>query len=167
MALVFNHKLIFAALFFMGLWASEATSRTLHQLSSMTAKHEQWMARHGRVYKDQAEKERRFKIFQDNVEFIESSNNAGTRPYKLAVNEFADLTNEELHASRNGYRESTNSKLSKTTLFRYGNVSDVPSTIDWRQKGAVTAIKNQGHCGKKRILISYNSTLLMTTFVIQ
>ena len=154
MALVFNHRLIFAAILFLaGMWASQATSRsTLDQPSSMTARHEQWMAHHGRVYKDQAEKERRFKIFKDNVEFIESSNNAGTRPYKLAVNEFADLTDEEFNASHNGYRESTNSKLSKTTLFRYGNVSDVPPSIDWRQKGAVTPVKNQLHCGKKHIL---------------
>ena len=35
------------------------------------------MARYGRTYKDIADKEKRFKMFKDNVEYIESVNNAG------------------------------------------------------------------------------------------
>ncbi|CAH2051049.1 unnamed protein product [Thlaspi arvense] len=42
----------------------------------MAEKHEQWMAKHCRVYKDAAEKERRFKIFTDNAEFVETFNKA-------------------------------------------------------------------------------------------
>jgi hypothetical protein len=70
----------------------------------MSARHEQWMATYGKVYADAAEKERRFEIFKDNVEYIESFNTAGNTPYKLSVNKFADLTNEELKVARNGYR---------------------------------------------------------------
>ncbi|CAK9160491.1 unnamed protein product [Ilex paraguariensis] len=62
-----------------GMWASQATSRTLPE-ASISERHEQWMARHGRVYKDIAEKERLFMIFKDNVEFIESFNKVGNRP---------------------------------------------------------------------------------------
>lgn len=34
----------------------------------MGRKHEKWMAQYGRVYKDEAEKGRRFEIFRENVE---------------------------------------------------------------------------------------------------
>ncbi|XP_057494897.1 senescence-specific cysteine protease SAG39-like [Actinidia eriantha] len=146
MALALERKLILATLLVLGMWASQAMSRTL-QDASLSERHEQWMASHGRVYKDNAEKEMRFNIFKKNVAFIESFNSAGNRAYKLSINQFADLTNEEFQASRNGHKISSHPRLSKTTPFRYENVSAVPSTMDWRKKGAVTAIKDQGQCG--------------------
>lgn len=147
MALSLERKFIIAALILLGAWASQATSRTLPKMSTAD-KHEQWMARYGRVYKDEAEKEIRFMIFKDNVEFIESFNKDGKKAYKLGINEFADQTNEEFQASRNGYKLKSNQKSSQSMPFRYENVTAVPSSIDWRKKGAVTPIKDQGQCGK-------------------
>ena len=94
------------------------------------------------------EKEKRFNIFKQNVDYIERSNSAGTKPYKLSVNQFADLTNEEFTASRNRFKGHMCSSIEKTPSFKYGNVTDVPSSVDWRQQGAVTPIKNQGQCGE-------------------
>lgn len=107
------------------------------------------MAKHRRVYKDAAEKERRFNIFKDNVEYIESMNSAGNRPYKLSINEFADKTKEEFKASRNGYKRPHEPRSMRETSFQYENVTAMPTTMDWRKKGAVTPIKNQGQCGKE------------------
>jgi C1A family cysteine protease len=129
------------------MWAYEVASRELQE-PSMSARHEQWMATFGKVYADAAEIERRFEIFKDNVEYIESFNTAGNKPYKLSVNKFADLTNEELKVARNGYRRPLQTRPMKVTSFKYENVTDVPATMDWRKKGAVTPIKDQGQCGK-------------------
>ncbi|XP_016468788.2 senescence-specific cysteine protease SAG39-like [Nicotiana tabacum] len=129
------------------MFVSQATSRDLYEAASMVQKHEQWMSRFGRVYRDDVEKAKRFKIFKDNVEYIESVNKAGTRRYKLGINEFADLSNEEFKASRNGYKMSSHQQLSKSTSFKYENVT-APATMDWRTKGAVTGIKDQGQCGE-------------------
>ena len=147
MALELNLKLRLVSILVLGIWACQATSHILPG-ASMAERHEQWMARYGRVYKDDGEKERRLKIFKANADFIESFNSDGSRPYKLAINEFADLTSEEFRASRNGYKKSTHPKPSRTAVFRYENVTAVPSSMDWRKKGAVTAIKDQGQCGK-------------------
>ncbi|KAF7822925.1 senescence-specific cysteine protease SAG39-like [Senna tora] len=129
-----------------GVLALQATSRTLQDVS-MQERHEQWMARYDIVYKDSQEKERRFNIFKDNVKYIDDFNNAATKPYKLAVNKFADLTNEEFTASRNRFKGHMCSSITRTSTFKYEEVTAVPSSIDWRQKGAVTPIKNQGQCG--------------------
>lgn len=64
------------------------------------------------------------------------------------MNEFADLTNAEFRAMRNGYKSQSLSNSMKATSLRYGNVTQVPSSVDWREKGAVTPIKDQGKYGK-------------------
>ncbi|XP_077249578.1 senescence-specific cysteine protease SAG39-like [Tasmannia lanceolata] len=141
-----THQCYLVAFFVLGIWASQAMSRTLPE-ASMSEKHEQWMAHYGRSYKDATEKEQRFKIFKSNVEFIESFNNEGDKSYKLSVNEFADQSNEEFKASRNGFKTSSTRAVERTFSFKYENVSAVPSSMDWRKKGAVTPIKDQGQCG--------------------
>nr|XP_043640059.1 senescence-specific cysteine protease SAG39-like [Erigeron canadensis] len=123
---------------------SNTASRLLPETSNHES-HEQWMARYGRVYKDADEKELRSKIFQENVKYIESFNNAMNKSYKLAVNEFADLTNEEFRTTRNRFMAHECSP--STSAFRYENVTAVPSSMDWRKKGAVTPVKDQGQCG--------------------
>ncbi|KAH6770204.1 senescence-associated gene 12 protein [Perilla frutescens var. hirtella] len=130
----------------LGLCASLAAARTAPD-ASMVERHEKWMVENGRVYKDDAEKAKRFLIFKDNVEYIEWFNEADAQPYNLAVNKFADLTNAEFQSSRNGYKVGSHPKPPKASSFRYANVTAVPSSIDWRKKGAVTAVKDQGQCG--------------------
>ncbi|KAK3036501.1 hypothetical protein RJ639_030515 [Escallonia herrerae] len=133
-----------AILLILGALASQASSRSFHE-ASMRGKHEQWMDRYGRVYEDADEKNKRFNIFKKNVKHIESFNQANEKPYKLAVNEFADLTNEEFKASRNGLKLHARSQ--KTAPFRFENVTAVPLSLDWRVEGAVTPVKDQGQCG--------------------
>ncbi|GJR70911.1 senescence-specific cysteine protease SAG39-like protein [Tanacetum coccineum] len=98
MGMSLNSSLTLATLLVFGLWACQVSSRTLNE-EAMVHTHEQWMALYGRVYKDEVEKEMRFKIFSNNVAYVEAFN-AGNRGYKLSVNEFADQTNEEFKAIR-------------------------------------------------------------------
>ncbi|KAK9051654.1 hypothetical protein SSX86_028282 [Deinandra increscens subsp. villosa] len=143
MTLKDNRSGAFLVLLLVGILSMEAMSRSLNEVS-LVEKHEQWMALHGRVYKDAAEKEMRFKIFMDNLEHIEEFNSKGGKSYKLGLNAFSDMTNEEFQASRNGFKVSSHPR---TTGFRYENLTAVPSSMDWRQKGAVTPVKDQGQCG--------------------
>nr|POE71014.1 senescence-specific cysteine protease sag39 [Quercus suber] len=120
--------------------------RTLLE-DSLAERHEQWMVQYGRSYKDSAEKEKRFKIFKDNVEYIDKFNNEGNRTFKLSANVFADLTNEEFVASHTGYKISPQPSSLKAKSLKYENLTEIPTTMDWREKGAVTSIKDQGRCG--------------------
>ncbi|KAL6841187.1 hypothetical protein ACP4OV_029156 [Aristida adscensionis] len=122
-------------------------ARELNDDSSMVARHESWMAQYGRVYKDDADKMMRFEIFKENVAFIETFN-AGNHKFSLGVNRFADLTNEEFRATRTNKAFKRDS-MSILIGFKYENISlnSLPTTVDWRTKGAVTPIKDQGDCG--------------------
>ncbi|KAM7261922.1 hypothetical protein ACFE04_020999 [Oxalis oulophora] len=124
---------------------SNASARLVPDLT-MSQKFEQWLSTYGRVYEDAIEKDERFNIFKENLERIESHNSVPSKKYKLSVNEFADLANEEFIAMRNGYNKMIKSSRLRNG-FKYENVSVVPSTMDWRKKGAVTPIKDQGQCG--------------------
>ncbi|CAN1810441.1 Senescence-specific cysteine protease SAG12 [Linum perenne] len=103
----------------------------------MRASHDDWATKHGKTYRDVAEKEERFLIFKDNVQRIEAFNNKGLS-FKLGVNKFTDLTNEEFRSMYLGAAAAS---------FRYANITAVPAVVDWRKSGAVTGVKDQGACG--------------------
>ncbi|XP_073107378.1 ananain-like [Elaeis guineensis] len=78
----------------LGIWVFGATAHAIGDVR-ISKRYEQWMAQYGRVYRDAAEKERRFQIFKGNYKCIESVNKAGNRKHKLGLNQFADMTCEE------------------------------------------------------------------------
>lgn len=117
--------------------------------SAMAETHRSWMKEHGRVYKDSSEEANRFEIFKKNAEYIYSFNKERNKSFKLGLNRFSDLTDEEFSALMKGYKPS-NLLRSPPTSFMHANVSASPS-VDWRNEGAVTPVKDQGECGKYKI----------------
>ncbi|KAJ0986762.1 hypothetical protein J5N97_005118 [Dioscorea zingiberensis] len=106
-----------------------------------------WMFRHGKVYNGILD-EKRFEIFKDNLRFI-NEHNAGDHGYKLGLNRFADLTNEEFQEKYLGVRIDGRRLEGRIASDRYNNSvgDDLPESIDWRTKGAVGPVKDQGSCG--------------------
>lgn len=146
------------------LWASHASARELSDMS-MVERHEEWMAENGRVYKDAAEKARRFEIFKSNAQLVDSFN-AGNHKYWLGMNKFADLTNDEFKATRTGFRTSkTTNTVKITKRFKYENVSAVPASMDWRTRGVVTPVKDQGQCGVSINLYLFNLEVIYKNFL--
>ncbi|XP_057948264.1 senescence-specific cysteine protease SAG39-like [Malania oleifera] len=119
----------------------------------MHQRYQEWSAKYGRLHVDADERDRRFEIFKSNVKLIDLHNRAGNHPYKLSVNQFADLTAAEFMATRTGYRNSPAGKLlyspagPAAVTFRYHNVTTVPPSVNWVTNGAVTEVKDQGKCG--------------------
>ncbi|KAL9297780.1 hypothetical protein ACSQ67_023676 [Phaseolus vulgaris] len=66
----------------------------------MYERHEEWMTRYGKVYKDPEEREKRFEIFKENVNYIETFNNAANKPYQLGTNQFARPHQRGIHSEQ-------------------------------------------------------------------
>lgn len=111
-------------------------SLTLHQ------RFQQWQLQyHKRFTSD--EYKQRFQIFKDNLKMI-NEHNAGNFSYTLGLNEFAHLTHAEFKAMYLGLKKK---EYKLDVIPEVELLSGLPTAIDWRTKGAVTPIKNQGQCG--------------------
>lgn len=109
---------------------------------------EAWCKQHGRTYFSEAEKLYRYRVFQDNFDFVMQHNDMGNSSYTLSLNAFADLTHHEFKASRLGFSAAgMNFNRRRPSRGPGSVVREIPSEMDWRKKGAVTLVKDQGSCG--------------------
>jgi len=102
-----------------------------------------WTAVHNKNYRSQNEFNYRLSVYKSNLAFIEEHNRKNLG-FTVAMNKFGDLTNKEFAALYNGLR--INASKSETEYHR-GFLGEIADAVDWRTKGAVTPIKNQGQCG--------------------
>merc|ERR1712212_909140 len=138
------------------IWTSSSLHATMRALvlvllvgaaTSFVEKNE-WAAfkdKHGKSYANPIEEFYRMKLYADNKAYVEKHNAehaAGKHTFDLALNKFADLTTEEWSATYKGL--IMGSTMPHETHEVKGEVA---ATMDWRQRGAVTEVKDQGQCG--------------------
>jgi len=85
----------------------------------------------------------RFTIFKKAMDFVEQ-NNAKGKSYTVAINKFADLTSAEFSQYYLGVNMPSQVPVAQPKTS--ANPS-LPASFDWRTKGAVTGVKDQGQCG--------------------
>ena len=56
---------------------------------------ESWLVRHGKSYNALGEKQTRFEIFKENLRFVNEHNTDMNRSYRVGLNQFSDLSNED------------------------------------------------------------------------
>ena len=148
------HLLLLLSLFLAAtVSAIDIVDKDLETEDSLWSLYERWRSHHT-VSRDLNEKQKRFNVFKENARYIHDFNKRKDAPYKLRLNKFADLTKHEFRSTYAGshinhHRALRGSPRGAADSFMYQSldVNSLPTSIDWRQKGAVTAIKDQGQCG--------------------
>ncbi|KAJ3683075.1 hypothetical protein LUZ60_013302 [Juncus effusus] len=127
-----------------------SSSSSSYSQDNLIALFEQWMEKHEKIYEQPADKQRGFENFARNFAFAQERNSKREEgSHVVGLNKFADLSNEKFkakHISKIHMGRSRERKVELRTGREYESC-DAPKSLDWRQKGVVTAVKNQGQCG--------------------
>jgi len=109
---------------------------------------ELWKVAFNKTYANSTEEERRHQNYIEADKQIKKHNqeaDAGIHSYRLGHNALSDLTSEEFEKLLGTLPDDT---LNMTRELVH-NLTGAPLPLekDWRKQGAVTQVKNQGHCG--------------------
>ncbi|BFF90061.1 putative cysteine proteinase3 [Drosophila madeirensis] len=134
-------------------WAEKKThkkhshSHSHHALDKVDHLFHKFQIRFERRYDTTAERQMRLRIFRQNLKTIEELNANEMGSAKYGITEFADMTSTE-YKERTGLWQRDELKPTggaPAVVPKYEG--EFPKEFDWRQKNAVTQVKNQGSCG--------------------
>uniref|UniRef100_T1KIL8 Peptidase C1A papain C-terminal domain-containing protein n=1 Tax=Tetranychus urticae TaxID=32264 RepID=T1KIL8_TETUR len=103
---------------------------------------------HNKNYAHPKEEAYRFQVFSSNLKKITEHNKRhsnGLETYDMGVNAYTDLTFAEFSKAFLGYNATLQQPA--PLIHNRNSTDDLPETVDWREKGIINAIKNQGQCG--------------------
>ncbi|CAF1538611.1 unnamed protein product [Adineta ricciae] len=103
-------------------------------------------------YGSNVEESKRRSIWEDHIALIRKHNleaDLGLHTYTMGMNKYGDMTNLEFVKQMNGLRRPSNVSFPAACGKKYVAPSNFkrPDRVDWRTKGYVTPVKDQGDCG--------------------
>lgn len=103
----------------------------------------QWMRTNNKMYVGD-DYHLRLGIFISNARYCQQFNKRKDRTFTVGINKFSCHTPAEYKSILGGHLSQT-TKLEKSTISK--STKTAPDSLDWREKGIVNPIKDQGSCG--------------------
>ncbi|XP_078333479.1 procathepsin L-like [Crassostrea virginica] len=106
-----------------------------------------WKQHYGKHYRNIKEEQNRYAIWRRNLELVERHNKLNSSAFLMEMNRFAD----QLYI---GHRIPLDHKtISSETI----PTRSAPDSFDWRKKGAISPVKNQGQMGRPAVFATVDS----------
>ena len=104
-----------------------------------------------RTYPTIDEVKHRFEIFRRNFETVAAHNADPRHNTTLAMNRFSDMTRDEFRIAFTRPFDLVDTATAAPSRFGCKafdpTYEDTPDALDWRDRGAVSSVKDQGQCG--------------------
>ncbi|KAJ6640194.1 putative cysteine proteinase, partial [Pseudolycoriella hygida] len=107
---------------------------------------DEFKAKFNKKYESAMEHATRLRIFKHNLQIIDDLNRMEMGTATYGVTEFADFTLYEYKQRTGLLRRMEENNEIPHPLAKIPNF-ELPKKFDWREKNAVTGVKNQGSCG--------------------
>ncbi|XP_056158107.1 procathepsin L-like [Lampris incognitus] len=112
-----------------------------------------WKLKFEKTYTSPSEEAHRRQVWLNNRKLVLVHNimaDEGIKSYRLGMTFFADMENEEYRSLiTRGCLASFNSSMPRrgSAFLQRPGGADLPTAVDWREKGYVTEVKDQKQCG--------------------
>ncbi|KAI2655168.1 Cathepsin S [Labeo rohita] len=130
------------------LFAVCCSAALAHFNTNLDQNWELWKKTHNKFYSSKDEELGRRELWERNLELITIHNleaSMGLHSYDLSMNHMGDMTTEEILQLLATTRIPPDFKR-QTAEFVGSSGAPVPNSVDWRAKGYVTSVKDQGQC---------------------
>lgn len=126
------------------------TSFTIPSESQLANQWQAFKVQHAKTYSSKPEETFRMNVFKENAIKVAEHNAhfaTGDATFKVALNRFSDLYTHEVAERFSGIRLDAMKRGDRVHNASANLLADDWTSLDWRNRGYVTPVRDQGQCG--------------------